>query len=228
MPSPLKCFTALSPSLVSGHFTTTLGATCASSLPSFTMPSKSVATTSRLTSPGTTWQISSTSGRKGRFSLAISDGLVVQPSTSPIATPSRSSLMFAESRKIFMPSSVSGALHPDRGPGAYRLEHCGIPEHPAEDGDRTRGPDLVALADRCRTVEDAEGRAGRPVGEVALLHDLGGVLGLGLHRDAEVDLVAPRLSGDAQGQGIPNRGGGLRLVQDRIRPDLAYRDPDLP
>src|SRR4026208_2167324 len=140
MPSPLRYFTALRPSLVSGHLTTTLGATWASSLPSFIMPSKSVATTSRLQPPGTPLPISSTSGRNGRFSLAISDGLVVQPSTRPIATPSRRSLMFAESRKIFMASSVSGALDPDRGPGAHRLEYCGVPEHPAQHGDPGPGP----------------------------------------------------------------------------------------
>src|SRR4029453_19241485 len=157
MPSPLRCFTALSPSLVSGHLTTTLGATCASSLPSFNMPSKSVATTSRLTSPGTILQISSTSGRKGRFSFAISDGLVVQPSTRPIATPSRSSLIFALSRKIFMSSSSpaqerlgqrSCALHPHRGAGAHPLEHGGIPADPPEHVHRARGTDLVALARR--------------------------------------------------------------------------------
>src|SRR5882724_1856594 len=156
MPSPLRYFTALIPSLVSGHLTTTLGATCTSSLPSFTMPSKSVATTSRLTSPGTTLQISSTSGRKGRFSLAMSEGFVVQPSTRPMATPSRSSFTFAVSRKIFMSSSGSGEL----------------PE----------------------------------------LHHLAGILALGLHRDAEVNLVAPGLPGDAEGQGLPDRRGGLRVV----------------
>src|SRR5207237_248035 len=78
------------------------GAIWASSLPSLTIPSTSVATTSRLTSPGTIEQISSTSGRNGRFSLAMSEGFVVQPSTTPIATPSRSSLTFAVSRKIFI------------------------------------------------------------------------------------------------------------------------------
>src|SRR5262245_12039102 len=227
MPSPFRCFTALSPSRVSGHLTTTLGATCASSLPSFTMPSKSVATTSRLTSPGTILQISSTSGRKGRFSFAISDGLVVQPSTRPIATPSRRSLTFAESRKIFIPASVSGALHADRGPGAHRLEHCGIPEHPAEHGNRARGPDLAIPAGRGRAVEDAEGRSGRPVGEIALLHDLRRVLGLRLHWDAEVDLVAPRLARNAERERIPDRGGGLRVVQHSVRRDLAHGYPNL-
>src|SRR4029077_19185618 len=158
MPSPLRYFTAFSPSLVSGHLTTTFGATCTSSLPSLTMPSKSVATTSRLTSPGTTLQISSTSGRNGRFSLAISEGLVVQPSTRPIDTPSRSSFTFAESRKIFIASSVSGALHADRGPGAHRLEHLGIAQHSAEHVDRAGRSDLGAAAGPRRAVRSATTR----------------------------------------------------------------------
>src|SRR5512144_240928 len=227
MPSPLRYFTALSPSLVSGHLTTTLGATCTSSLPSFTMPSKSVATTSRLTSPGTTLQISSTSGRKGRFSLAMSEGLVVQPSTRPMATPSRSSATFALSRKIFIPSSVSGALHADRGPGAHRLEHRGISQHAAEHVDRARRPDLVASAGRRRPEEDAERGARRPVGEIAQGHHLAGVLALGLHRDLEVDLVAPGLPGHVERQSLPHRRRGLRVVEHRVRRHLACRDADL-
>src|SRR5437016_2729107 len=182
MPSPLRYFTALIPSLVSGHLTTTLGATCTSSLPSFTMPSKSVATTSRLTSPGTTLQI----------------------------------------------SSVSGALHPDRGPGAHRLEHLGISQHAAKHVDRARGPDLVPPARRRRPVEDAERGPRRPVGEVPRLHHLARILALGLHRNAEVDLVAPCLPGDAEGQGLPDRGGGLRIAQHGVRGHLAHRDADLP
>src|SRR5215475_3771488 len=164
MPSPFRCFTALSPSLVSGHFTTTLGATWASSLPSFTMPSKSVATTSRLTSPGTIEQISSTSGRNGRFSLAISEGLVVHPSTSPMATPSRSSLTLAVSRKIFiaLPSSArrpprpSRALDPHGRARAHLFEHARVPRDPAEHVDGARGANLVAAARRGGAEEDAE------------------------------------------------------------------------
>src|SRR5437870_12051525 len=122
MPLPERYFTALRPSLVSGHFTTAFGATWASSSPSFTMPSKSVATTSRLTSPGTIEQISSTSGRKGRFSLAINDGLLVQPSTSPMATPSLSSVTLAVSRKIFM-SCLLDALDLHLRPRTHLLDN---------------------------------------------------------------------------------------------------------
>ena len=122
IPSPERYLTALSPSLVSGHLTTTFFAISFSSLASLTMPSKSVATTSRLTSPGTMEQISSTSGRKGRFSLAINDGFVVQPSTSPMATPSLSSVTLAVSRKIFMEVS-SCPVDQDPCPGADSLEN---------------------------------------------------------------------------------------------------------
>src|SRR5262245_9817205 len=164
MPSPLRCLTAFKPSLVSGHFTTTFDATCASSLPSLTMPSKSVATTSRLTSPGTIEQISSTSGRNGRFSFAISDGFVVHPSTRPIATPSRSSVTLAVSRKIFMiaspvvagPRGASRALDLDRGAGADFREDGRLADDAPEDVYRTRRPDLLAVTRRRRSEEDAK------------------------------------------------------------------------
>src|SRR5204863_337303 len=69
-PSALRIRSALTPSLVVGSLTTTLDAIFASSRPCWTMPSTSVATTSRLTTPSTMRQISSTRSRKGRFSLA--------------------------------------------------------------------------------------------------------------------------------------------------------------
>src|SRR5687768_5340877 len=148
MPLPERYLVAFSPSLVSGHFTTAFFATCASSSPSFTMPSKSVATTSRLTSPGTIEQISSTSGRNGRFSLAISDGFVVTPSTTPIARPSLISETFAVSRKIFMGSPLSNfgpfELHIDAGPHA--LEDRGVAAHAPENVHGTRRSDLVPRA----------------------------------------------------------------------------------
>src|SRR6266542_2382535 len=210
------------PSLVSGHLTTTFFATCASSLASLTMPSKSVATTSRLTSPGTMEQISSTSGRKGRFSLPISVGLVVQPSTSPMATPSRSSVTLAVSRKIFMKAS-SCPLHPDRGPGADLLEHCGIAEHPAEHIDRARRPNLRAATGRRGAEEDAERGFGRPVAQVALLDGFARRLRLRLHRNAEVDFVAPGLAGRRQRQGLPYRRRRRLLIEDGIGRGRAGR-----
>src|SRR5688500_13031179 len=145
MPLPERYFTALRPSLVSGHFTTAFGAICASSSPSFTMPSKSVATTSRLTSPGTIEQISSTSGRNGFFSLAISDGLVVTPSTTPMATPSLISETVAVSRKIFIGSPLAGVgpLQRDLGARPHLLEERRLALYATEHVHATRCPGLV-------------------------------------------------------------------------------------
>src|SRR5262245_11477915 len=159
------------------------------------MPSKSRATTSRLTSPGTMAQISSTSGRKGRFSFAISDGLVVTPSTTPMATPSLISETFAVSRKIFMGSSspLSDALERHSRAGSHRLEHRRRADHAPHDVDGAGGSDLVGPARGGRAEEDAEGLARRPVAEVAQLDHLARrVLG-GPDVDREVDLVAPSL-----------------------------------
>src|SRR5215208_7591074 len=156
MPLPDRYFTALSPSLVSGHLTTAFGAICASSSPSFTMPSKSTATTSRLTSPGTIEQISSTSGRKGFFSLAMRDGFVVTPSTTPIATPSLISETFAVSRKIFIGSPLV-LFEFDLRTRPHRGEDGGVSRHAAEHVHATGGTGLGARAGRRASEENAEG-----------------------------------------------------------------------
>src|SRR5262245_54762528 len=238
MPLPERYFTALSPSLVSGHFTTALGATCASSSPSLTMPSKSVATTSRLTSPGTIEQISSTSGRNGRFSLAISEGLVVTPSTTPSATPSLISLTLAVSRKIFIEASLAGmrayglvgSLPLDRHarPRAHFLEDAGITLDLAHHVHRAGGAALVAAARRRRAEEDAEGVAGRPVREIAQLDHLAGRLGRGGDADVEVDLVAPGRALRLDRQRVPDGLRRLRAVEPRLGRHAPRRDPDRP
>src|SRR5262245_42749927 len=201
IPSPLRCLTALRPSFVSGHLTTTLGATWASSSPSFTIPSKSVATTSRLTSPGTIEQISSTSGRKGRFSLAASDGLVVTPSTTPSAIPSRISFTLAVSRKTFIQAllALSARLYRNAGARADALQRSGVADHAAHDVDRAGRADLVPTTHGGGAEEDAEGLAGRPVAEVAQLHDLARRFQCQRQADVEVDLVAPGLAARLDG-----------------------------
>src|SRR5262245_20743144 len=253
MPLPERYFTALSPSLVSGHFTTALGATCASSSPSFTMPSKSVATTSRLTSPGTIEQISSTSGRNGRFSLAISEGLVVTPSTTPSATPSLISLTLDVSRKIFIASSLTlmcalqavaelGPRRPRRAhglmrslafdrharPRAHFLEDAGITLDPAHDVHRAGGAALVAPTCRRRAEEDTEGVAGRPVCEIAQIDHLASRLGRGGDADVEVDLVAPGRALRLDRQRVPDGLRRLRAVEPRLGRHAPRRDPDRP
>src|SRR3989441_929532 len=229
IPLPERYFTALRPSFVSGHFTTAFGATWASSSPSFTMPSKSVATTSRLTSPGTIAQISSTSGRNGRFSLAISDGLVVTPSTTPSATPSLISPRFAVSRKIFIaPSSGVGSLPLDRHARsrAHLLEDAGVAHDLAHDVHGARRAALVAVAHRRRAEENAEGAARGPVAEVARVDDLAGRLGGRREADAEVDLVAPRLALGLDRKRFPDRARRLRIVQppSPVAPVVGERD----
>src|SRR5262245_9066463 len=201
MPLPERYFTAFSPSAVMGTLTTTLGATWASSSPSFTMPSKSVATTSRLTSPGTIEQISSTSGRNGRFSLEASVGFVVTPSTTPSATPSRISFTFAVSRKIFIRAllALSARLYRNAGPRADALQRSGIADHAAHDVDRAGRADLVPTTHEGGAEEDAEGLAGRPVAEVAQLHDLARRFQCQRQADVEVDLVAPGLAARLDG-----------------------------
>ncbi len=75
------------------------------------MPARSVAATSALTGPGTTPQISAMIALKSPPALATSDGLVVTPSTSPVAASSLISARSAVSTKNFMGpfSTVFGA-----------------------------------------------------------------------------------------------------------------------
>src|SRR4029453_17857559 len=220
-----------------GTFTTTLGATWASSSPSFTMASKSVATTSRLTSPGTIEQISSTSGRNGRFSLAASDGLVVTPSTTPSAMPSRISFTFAVSRKIFIGSSLgclsarlslSARLYRNAGTRADTLQRPGVADDVPDDVDGAGRPDLVAAAHGGGSEEDGEGRAGRPVAEVPQLHDLARRLRGEGQADVEVDLVAPRLAARLDRQRRRDGDRRPRVVQLGRDGDTTRSDLDRP
>src|SRR5438093_3201960 len=216
MPLPERYFTAFSPSAVSGTFTTTLAATWASSWPSLIMPSKSVATTSRLTSPGTIEQISSTRGRNARFSLAASDGFVVTPSTTPSATPSLISLMFAVSRKIFMLSPWCGrsdSLYRNAGSRAHAREDARVTRHAPDHGHRAGRPDLVALAHRGGPEEDAERLAWRPVPEIAQRDGLLRGVGGRAERKAEIDLVAPGLGLGRDRKPGSDGGGRARVVQ---------------
>ena len=74
----------------------------ASLSPSFTMVSKSVATASAEIGPSTRAQISAMTSAMLRPDLAISEGLVVTPSTMPVGTMSRMTVTSAVSRKSFM------------------------------------------------------------------------------------------------------------------------------
>src|SRR6266850_222175 len=149
--------------------------------------------------------------------------------TWPSATPSLISLTFAVSRKIFMLSTSvirSDSFYRNPGPGPDLLEDTGVAADAPDHGDRAGRPDLVALAHRRGAEEDAERLAGRPVAEIAEGHGLlRGVGGCG-ERQAEVDLVAPRL-----GLGRDRKLGGdgrrrARVVQLAGRGDTPGGDPN--
>jgi hypothetical protein len=79
--------------------TTTLSAIRLSSIASVSMLSRSVATTSALTSPSTSAQMPAIISRNSRPSLAASVGFVVTPSSTPQALISVMSSRLAVSRK---------------------------------------------------------------------------------------------------------------------------------
>src|SRR6185312_4526087 len=129
-----------------------------------------------------------------RFSLAMSEGFVVTPSTTPSATPSLISAMFAVSRKIFMTAPLYGCssrLYRNARAAAHARERAGVARHPADDVDGAGRPDLVAATHRGRTEENTKGLAGRPVAEIAERHRLHRRLRGEREADVEVDLVAP-------------------------------------
>ena len=87
------------------------------------MPSNSVAATSALTGPGTTAQISASTSWNFFPVLAISEGLVVTPSSRPLAASDLISAVSAVSTKNFMPSLPFAAT-----PGCqagHRADHIG-------------------------------------------------------------------------------------------------------
>ena len=85
---PARMWQARSPSQVSGTLTTTFGAMPASARPCSTMPSHAVSVTSADTGPGTSRVISVMTSLMLRPVRATREGLVVTPSTSPVAASS--------------------------------------------------------------------------------------------------------------------------------------------
>src|SRR3954470_499674 len=102
MPSLVHVRTAFMPSASIGILTTMLLRSAAYSRASRIISSHVVPTTSADTGPFTMSQISSRTSLNLRPVLATSDGLVVTPSTSPMAAASRISLTSAVSMKNFM------------------------------------------------------------------------------------------------------------------------------
>src|ERR1035437_4760990 len=125
MPSLLSAAVALIPSRVNGHFTTMFLWILASLRPSTSIASASVEITSALMSPSTMSQIRRTCSSIGRPSLAISDGLVVTPSTIPQLAPFFNSSRFAVSRKNFTcPPSFHFSLHRARRTSPVQRVRC--------------------------------------------------------------------------------------------------------
>ena len=104
-PPWLRVRQATSPASVRGTLTATFLAMPARKRPSSTIPSASVAVTSAETGPSTTEQISATTSVNLRPVLATSDGLVVTPSSMPVAASALISSMSAVSIKNFIVSS---------------------------------------------------------------------------------------------------------------------------
>lgn len=93
---------ARKPGRMVGILITILSAIFINSSASRSIPSVSVEITSADTGPGTTLQISARISRYGFVSLAASDGLVVTPSSTPIAAASLISVTDAVSIKNFI------------------------------------------------------------------------------------------------------------------------------
>ena len=110
VPASVSARQALRPSGVSGTLTTMFSATWASRCASSIMAAVSVAVTSALTGPGTMAQISRNTAKKSPPDLATSEGLVVTPSTNPVAARSRISSISAVSMKKRMVLRVSPKL----------------------------------------------------------------------------------------------------------------------
>jgi hypothetical protein len=116
MPSADSRPIACRPCSVIAIFTITFGCHEAMRRPSSTSASAVVEMHSAEMGPSTTSQISSTRSRYSMPSFATSEGLVVTPSTTPIAAPRRMSSILAVSRK----SRISPVLSRHHEPGGCR------------------------------------------------------------------------------------------------------------
>jgi len=102
VPSPVSALQVLRPSMVSGTLMHTLPAILRKTSASRIISAWSSATTSALTGPSTMPQISFVTSMKLRPDLAISEGLVVTPSSRPVSASSRMSAISAVSTKNFI------------------------------------------------------------------------------------------------------------------------------
>ena len=107
-PSSESVLHARKPSSVSGTLIVMLSPSVSSLAASRSMSSAPVATTSADTGPSTSLAISAMTSRKLLPDLAIRLGLVVTPSSSPVAASSSISRVSAVSTKNFMAAASCG------------------------------------------------------------------------------------------------------------------------
>ena len=92
----------------------------------------------------------------------------------------------------------------------------------------TRWSDFVALAYRSPAIEDAEGFARGPIGQVTEFDRGYTVLRSRADGNLEVDLVSPFIVARFNRQRIPNQGRGDRIVEFGFEPNAANLYLDLP
>ena len=140
-PSSVRRRQARSPSGVSGTFTVMFLAMPRSTRASAIMPSNSVAATSALTGPGTVAQISASTSWNFFPVLAISEGLVVTPSSKPAG---------GERLDLRGVGGIDEELHaiaPICGYGSYRMQGQGRKE-PYRDSETHPPPHTEGAGER--------------------------------------------------------------------------------
>src|SRR2546428_6343788 len=96
---------------------------------------------------------------------------------------------------------------------AHVPERLGVSAEMPNHRDRAGRPDLVTLAGRRRSEEDAERAPGRPVAEVARLNGLLAQFLEMAERDLDENFLAPRIGVGPDRQHIPHGLGGFRVVE---------------
>src|SRR2546422_2309495 len=110
---------------------------------------------------------------------------------------------------------------------AHVPERLGVSAEMPNHGDRAGRPDLVTLAGRRRSEEDAERAPGRPVAEVARLNGLLAQFLEMAERDLDENFLAPRTGVCPDRQHMPHGLGGFRVVEVGFSPHRTSLNLDL-
>ena len=124
------------------------------------------------------------------------------------------------------PDQPSGR-DPDLGTRPHFRQRLHVAQRLGEDVARARQPAFVALRDRRAAEADRDGRAFRPIGDLAR-RDHGAGIGLPLHphRHVEIDLLAPGHSLRLERQRRRDRLGGRRVEQFGVERERAEIEAD--